>query len=347
VVASAPRRAIAVLVSVSLAAGAVAVMLLGGRESGSPPGGLGTSGATYYVSVSGSDEANGRSPDRAWATVARAGRAELRPGDEVRFRGGETFEDAELEPAVSGTREAPIVYGSYGTGRARLTRSVFLRGTSWVTIQDLDLAGADQGIVSLASSPSGARGVTIQRNRIRDTGIAVNSAHEQDADWLIRDNEIARTRDSAVIVGGERARISDNSIVDAGMDESIEYGKHGIYLKGAHGTVVANRIRGFPDGSGVSVRRHDSRVERNEIADGPVGISWFQEDSTAGTSRWTANRISGTTRAAIYVSPSDAAGPTRESFVITGNRLSPAGGVPLNLAPTAGRYTVAGNPRRR
>lgn len=288
-------------------------------------------GTAYHVSPEGSDDADGTSPQRAWRTIARANEQELRPGDAVLLEGGAELGDEELVADTSGTRERPIVYGSYGDGRARLTRSVFLRGASWVVVRDLEIQGAEQGIASLASAPAGARGVTIAGNRIRDAGIAINSAHEGDSGWTIEGNDVARSGDSALIVTGERARIAGNTIVDSGLDRSIDYGKHGVYLKGAHGTVTDNRIRGFPDGSGVSVRRHDSRVERNDISGGPVGISWFQEDETAGTSRWIDNRITGTTRACIYVSPSDVAGETRERFVIRGNVLRPAGGVALDV----------------
>lgn len=251
---------------------ALAVLLLAGGGGGgegpassepAPPS-AGPAGTTYYVSPQGSDEADGRSPGSAWATVERLHDVRLRPGDRVLFRGGATF-DAEVRLSASGTAGARIVYGSYGDGRARFTRSIFLDEASWIVIQDLELAGAEQGIASLGSRETGARG---------------------------------------------------------------------------------NRIRGFPGGSAVSVRRHDSRIEDNEIDGGLVGISWFQEDSGTGTSRWRDNRISGTTDAGIYVSPSDAAGQTRESFVITGNVLSPTRGRHMNLAPSAGRYTVARNVER-
>jgi hypothetical protein len=353
VLASARRPAILVLVALVLAGGvAVAVALLGGGDddlggpAGRPSGPAAISGTAYYVSPDGSDDSDGTSPDRAWATLARAGRVRLRPGDGVLLRGGAAFADADLEVSASGTSAAPVVFGSYGGGRARLTRSVVLRGASFVVVQDLDVRDVDQGIVSAASSPSGSRGVVVQRNRIGDAGIAIHSTHEADADWVVRGNDIANTRDSALIVVGSGAQISGNDIENAGFDESIDYGKHGIYLKGAHGVVTGNRIRGFPGGSAVSIRRHDSRVEGNELAGGLIGISWFQEDAGAGTSRWRDNRISGTTSACIYVSPSDAAGQTRESFVITGNVLSRAGGRYLNLAPSAGTYRVQGNRER-
>jgi hypothetical protein len=334
-------RTALVAAGLALAAGAAAIWLFGG---GPPPAGTIT-GRTYYVSPHGSDTAAGTSARTPWATLARVTRARLRPGDGVLFQGGASFSDATLELRDSGTADDPIVYGSYGAGRARLTKGVFLAGAGGIVIQDLDVTGPDQGIASAGSIGIGSQDVTLQRNRVHDTGVGINSAHPQDSGWTIRDNTIARTRDSGLIMAGERAEITGNTIADTGRDRSIAYGKHGIYLKGAYGTVIGNRVSGSHD-SGVSVRRRDSRVEDNDIRDGAIGISWFQEDTTGGHSEWRNNRISGTTGADIFVASSDAAGGTRESFVITGNRLSKANGVYLNLAPTTGHYTVAHNIER-
>jgi hypothetical protein len=56
------------------------------------------------------------------------------------------------------------------------------------------------------------------------------------------------------------------------------------------------------------------------------------------------NRISGTVHAGIYTSPSDdVGGRTRESFVITGNRIGVAAGPHLLLSATSGSYTVSDN----
>ena len=45
----------------------------------------------YYVSSTGSDSNVGTSAAAAWASVGRAGQAELRPGDRLLFEGGRVF----------------------------------------------------------------------------------------------------------------------------------------------------------------------------------------------------------------------------------------------------------------
>jgi hypothetical protein len=107
----------------------------------------GTGGAprTFYVSTSGSDSNSGRDPATPWQTVTKVNGASLLPGDVVLFKGGDTFSGTTLNPTVSGVNGQPIVYGSYGYGRATISTSaldgVILGNISWITIRDLIIVG--------------------------------------------------------------------------------------------------------------------------------------------------------------------------------------------------------------
>src|SRR5512146_2563266 len=105
-----------------------------------------TAGATtFYVSPAGSDGNAGTSPSTAWKTVQRADSASLAPGDSVLFQGGATFADQTLMPAASGADGAPIVFGSYGTGRANLPGGIWFSGKSWLTFDGLAVSPASPG----------------------------------------------------------------------------------------------------------------------------------------------------------------------------------------------------------
>ena len=70
---------------------------------------------TYYVdSETGRDDADGRSPARAWRSLDHVNSADLKPGDTVRFRCGGVWRGS-LEP-VSGDESAVVTYTSYGQG---------------------------------------------------------------------------------------------------------------------------------------------------------------------------------------------------------------------------------------
>jgi hypothetical protein len=69
----------------------------------------------YYVSPAGDDTGDGLSPLSAWRTVAKVNSTALPPGAHVLFeRGGEWHE--QLSVSSSGTPDAPVVFGSYGSG---------------------------------------------------------------------------------------------------------------------------------------------------------------------------------------------------------------------------------------
>jgi hypothetical protein len=288
---------------------------------------------TFYVSPSGSDRNRGTTERHPWRSVRRVDRAKIRPGDRVLFAGGQTFSDQALIPARSGVPSNQIVFGSYGRGRAVLTKGVWFSAKHDLVLTRLIIIDASQGVEGTGDHDS------IIRCVITRVGVGINASGNG---WRIISNRIIRTSDSGMILQGDAYIITGNHITNTGTDSSIPYGKHGIYLKASNSTVTRNTIREFSD-DGISARFRNSDIESNTISGGPIGIGWFQYDTTAGTSHWRNNAISGTTAAAIYVSPSDRAGATRESFVIAFNRLARAGGAYMNLKPTAGVYTLRKN----
>jgi hypothetical protein len=287
--------------------GILLVIAVAGCQAATTP--VEPGGRTFYVSPDGSDSSSGRTPGEAWRTVHKVNRASLEPGDTVLFDGGQTYGDDTLMPESSGSPDAPIAYGSYGAGRATLTRGIWFRGNHDLTFSGLAIRDTSQGI-----SATGTR-ITVQRSRISHVGIGINTFGSS---WVIRDNVVDDTGDSGLIMQGTGHVIQDNRITNTGHDRSIDYAKHGIYLKSSRTRVVDNVIRSFT-ADGVSSRLHDAVIADNRISRGPVGIAWFQNDSKAGVSRWSGNRISAVSQAGMYVSPSDDAGRTIERFVISGN----------------------------
>jgi len=298
-------------------------------------------GRTFYVSPSGSDSNAGTSPNSSWRTVTRANRASLSPGDGVLFEGGSTFSDDALMPEGSGSSGAPIVFGSYGTGKATLTKGVWFMSKNWLAFTDLAISGAHQGVAGSANG-SGSTNIVVQNSSFRNLGIGINAANNSDRNWTLRSNTVDGTGDSGFILQGDGHRAQENTILNTGTDPSIPYGKHGIYLKSANSRVVGNTIRYF-QAEGVSSRYRNAVIEENTISDGEIAIAWYQSDSQSGTSYWHNNTVARTTAACLYVSRSDAAGSTRESFVVSNNKLSKLGGRYTDFGATSGSYSVFDN----
>jgi hypothetical protein len=243
-------------------------------------------------------------------------------------------------PDASGTAGSPIIFGSYGQGNATLPQGVSFRGQDHLGFEHLTIGptGNLQGT---------GHGITVEWCSIGNDGLAINAAapnsHSENTNWTIDDNTIDHTGNSGMLLEGEDFTVSGNTITNTGLDSSIPYGKHGIYLKVINATVADNTITNF-SADGISVRYRNSVLTGNHISNGEEGIGWFQYDPIAGTSRWTENVITGTTAAGIYVSPNDKeGGNTRESFVIERNTIQPAAGVHMNLSKTTGTYLVQKN----
>ena len=70
----------------------------------------------YYVSSSSGDDSNaGTKPDAPWKTLEKMSKTELKPGDSVLLKAGDTWRES-FFPKGSGTPEKPILISSYGEG---------------------------------------------------------------------------------------------------------------------------------------------------------------------------------------------------------------------------------------
>lgn len=83
-------------------------------------------GTVYYISNSGSDDNDGRSPETAWATAYRAMTATLQAGDAVLFERGGTWYipmfDEQGNMLTSIEYEEGVIIGAYGTGEKPIIR---------------------------------------------------------------------------------------------------------------------------------------------------------------------------------------------------------------------------------
>lgn len=362
-------RALAVVV---LAVGAViAALVLRGNSNTNvgtgtrPPGAApaarprGYSGpTTFFVAPNGSDGNPGTTPARPWRTVGRVDRASLVPGDRVLFEGGQTFSDNTLMPGdgylASGTAAAPIVFGTYGSGKARLTWGVWLGhdgthpyGPSHLTFTNLAL-GPEQGFQGTGSY---IKLTSLDISHLSSASHSELGIQTEGSHWTIVGNRIADIGGSGMLLGfdadapgdpagGDHYVVSYNTIINTGGDRGIGYPTHGIYLKVADALVSHNWIVNF-SADGVSARYRDATITDNYIAHGSIGVAWYQYDSRRGTTRVIHNTITGTSEAAIFVcGVREGCVQPIERFVVKANVLHEARGARMNLQPTIGGYVL-------
>jgi hypothetical protein len=298
------------------------------------------SGRHFYVDTAGSDAASGRTPAEAWRTVARVNDAHLQPGDAVSFRAGQKFSDSPLMPRTSGARGARIVYDSFGGGSAILRKGVVVDSVAWITIARLRIRGTAEGVGS--GGGSGARHIDIIGNWISYVERGINSPNSADQDWLIADNVIQHTGDSGVIVQGSSFSIVRNVIRDTGRDESITYGKHGIYSKSLHVRIYDNSISDFAN-EGISTRFPDAQIIDNVIRGGDSGVGYYRDASAPGAVTTICGNTISAVHEGVYIGPEGRGGATDEHFRVLNNIVLAMTGRGVNAPADSGKVQLAGN----
>lgn len=110
---------------------------------------------TFYVDAKdGDDNAEGTSLEKPWRTLARAQRAELRPGDRLLLAAGMRHAGRLYFASLRGTAQSPITIGSYKRAGEEHSRAMIdgrgmraaleLRNCSYVVVSDL-VVSADGG----------------------------------------------------------------------------------------------------------------------------------------------------------------------------------------------------------
>ncbi|MBI3948493.1 MAG: right-handed parallel beta-helix repeat-containing protein [Armatimonadetes bacterium] len=216
-----------------------------GGEASSPALSLKTSSraplaATYYLSPSGDDAADGRSPERAWRTLRKAN-AEVGPGDTVLIAPGEYYHP--VAPLTGGKPGMRITYRRHGDGEAIIqgggaaTPLLLLPSKSYVTVEGLILTGTPYeggGVARISDATdvellrcrighrkpegpfghcilaSGCRGLRIEGNVVWGTRYHVTAGGC--TDLLIRNNTFTFGQVYSLNLGGrqERTKIVNN-----------------------------------------------------------------------------------------------------------------------------------------
>jgi parallel beta-helix repeat protein len=243
---------------------------------------------------------------------------------------------------VSGTSQAPVVFGSYGQGKASLTKGLWTKAESYIVFQDF-LLGPDQGLTGSGQN------ITLQNSTIHNTTVSGNCEYGVNTSgsyYTLRNNAIDHTGDSGMYLVGDHYTVQNNTITNTGQDPAVTWGTHGIYLKAPDSVLTGNTITNFRD-EGISVRYRDTTVSNNTLSNGKYGLGFHEYDTIAATSHWTGNTITNTSIVGIYISPHDIGGYTDENFVITGNTIgkpSPLGAwIPWDIH-TTGTVSMTSNP---
>jgi PA14 domain/Right handed beta helix region len=132
----------------------------------------------FYISPSGNDENDGRTPGTPWQTILKEDVGTFEPGDHILFEGGQTFNGIIYIAGNSqGTTANPIVISSYGIGNATIepgtSVGLLAYDTAGIEVSNLKFVGASgnskDGIQFYSDLPGN---VTLNHIRISNVEIS-------------------------------------------------------------------------------------------------------------------------------------------------------------------------------
>lgn len=192
-------------------------------------------GQIYHLAPTGNDAADGRTPQTAWRTLARATDHNFEPGDTLQLAAGATFEGTlELTQEDAGTAQRPVVVTSAAGERARIvnrdTTALRVRNAGGIVVQNLIFDGNDRtknrghGVQVLNALPGADKRFFIRLRNLKASGFG------QDGIWL-----------GGAPPDGSQSGFED---VEIARCETFDNQYHGLFVTGVwdtHAKGYANR----------------------------------------------------------------------------------------------------------
>ena len=153
----------------------------------------------YFVSAGGDDSASGTSESTPWRTVDRANQVWLNPSDSLSFRGGDTFSGS-LGTRGTGAAGRPIVYKSYGNGRAIINagnNSGFRINDSYCSVSNLNFIGSGRNTGNLGVGID-IRGPHVQIDNVGVTGFQHQGVLVQSSNVRISNTDSSGNGESGI-----------------------------------------------------------------------------------------------------------------------------------------------------
>ena len=206
--------------------------------------------ASYYVdATNGNDRNDGLSPARAWKTIGRVNRETFNPGDEIKFKRGEVFDDyfLYLKIPYSGNKGNPITFKDYGKPHDPLPILTYSSNTTiwmidkvFVSFNNLELVGGKNQVIEIKQSAKGETHHLVFKN------------------CLIRDSHTGIWVDTAT----------------GGLVEGCEIYHCGVGLSLNDPAFTVRNCKIHDNNCGIEMGAYDIVIERNEIYNNRVGIRY-------------------------------------------------------------------------
>jgi len=199
----------------------------------------------YYISDVGSDSAAGTSTAAAWKTIAKVNTVAFKAGDQILFQGGKTFTGmVQLDALDTGTTAAPIVVGTYGTGRATIdggnSSAFYAYNTAGFSVKDLDFKGSGR-------LNNFTNGVVIYADKVTTTKFS--KVHFDSVTVSGYGKEGFSLGSGSGSAGYNDVRITNSSFFDNGNSGLFTYAA----VRNVHTNVYVGKVRAYGNSGNLNI----------------------------------------------------------------------------------------------
>ncbi|MGO4535098.1 beta strand repeat-containing protein [Leifsonia sp. 2MCAF36] len=246
----------------------------------------GSTGTSYYVSTSGSDQNSGTSTNAPWQSLAKVDAATFQPGDTIHFESGDQWV-GQLWAKGSGSVSAPITIDSYGTGakpqiqgQGSAGDAVELLNQQYWVIRNLDVSNEVPATQTPGANLGDFRGIGVHGNNGTVLhNITIDSVYVHDVTGQINWVGGSASNDTPGVnwgTGWDRSKNTGGIIVNASVANIAAPGTATTY----DGLTIENSRVENTSFSGISTKQYSGD------APGAVSTGWGQR-ATATDSRFT------------------------------------------------------------
>lgn len=291
--------------------------------------------ATFYVRSGGNDNADGLTPDTAFASVNRAATALRNPGDKV-IVGPGTFQEGDISPARSGFAGHPVELLADPTGVStgdpagpvvilpqapQQTTGFLLAGRHHVIIDGFRIVGASDAGIQVRADAMGSMSsdIVVSHNETRDglkRGIDITAGRE-----IVVEGNVANSNGTS---GVSVAGLAEGTTLTLSGNQAVGNGVHGIFVSGLTGAAIEdNEVRDNMD-TGILVRSSsDVSLAGNVVRGNQTGIGMgtgATTESVVTNAILTKNEVYEAARVGIDIVAADTV--TLEQNVVANNGIS-------------------------
>lgn len=213
--------------------------------------------SAYYVSPSGNDNNPGTSPSKPWKTTAKVNAITFSPGDQILFQGGQTFSGGlYFDSADKGTPQAPILVGSYGTGRSTINAGggygLFAYNTAGFQVTTINFVGSGRttntqsGINFYTDLPGNVKLNYLHINNVSvsgfgDTGILIGGWNGVSGYNDVRITNVSSHDNAKAGLSIYGQNLYSNTNVYIGHNQAVNNpGKSGLSVNSGNGIVIGS-----------------------------------------------------------------------------------------------------------